>query len=155
MLYCIKNNTPFNFAYFIDRRLSGLEYNNKALLYARVMTTLFEYLKNKHPNDASRMIEVDEVTPMGRRKEKRARAYGGEDKLLKLDEEKVQASSNYKAKIKTQATSTEFFIFAMGKFLVVLVELSDPRRKSNHKFLGVDSEGGILYEVAHISERRS
>ncbi|GJS70954.1 hypothetical protein Tco_0703795 [Tanacetum coccineum] len=30
-----------------------------------------------------------------------------------------------------------------GKFLVVLFDLSDPRRKSNHGFLGVDSEGGI------------
>ncbi|GJX91778.1 hypothetical protein Tco_0345104 [Tanacetum coccineum] len=36
----------------------------------------------------------------------RARAYGGEDKLLKLDEDQVQASPNYKAKIKTQSTST-------------------------------------------------
>ncbi|GKF40092.1 hypothetical protein Tco_0120153, partial [Tanacetum coccineum] len=25
----------------------------------------------------------------------------------------------------------------------LLVDLGDPRRKSNHKFLGVDSEGGI------------
>ncbi|GKC17035.1 hypothetical protein Tco_1013817 [Tanacetum coccineum] len=46
------------------RRLSGLDCNNKALPYARFMTTLFEYLKNKHPNDASRMLEVEEVTPM-------------------------------------------------------------------------------------------
>ncbi|GJU15967.1 hypothetical protein Tco_1143933 [Tanacetum coccineum] len=53
MLYCIKTKTPFNFAYFIAQRLSGLDYNNEALPYARVMTTLFEYLKNKHPNDAS------------------------------------------------------------------------------------------------------
>ncbi|GKD53813.1 hypothetical protein Tco_1287200 [Tanacetum coccineum] len=53
MLYCIKTKTPFNFAYFIARRLSGLDYNNEALPYARVMITLFEYLKNKYPNDAS------------------------------------------------------------------------------------------------------
>ncbi|GJZ01087.1 retrotransposable element Tf2 [Tanacetum coccineum] len=64
MLYCIQTKTPFNFAYFIARRLSGLDYNNEALLYAKVMTTLFEYLKNKHPNDASRMIEIEEVSPM-------------------------------------------------------------------------------------------
>ncbi|GJY81091.1 hypothetical protein Tco_0493842 [Tanacetum coccineum] len=64
MLYCIKTKTSFNFAYFIARRLSRLDYNNEALPYARVMTTLFEYLKNKHPNDASRMIEVEEVSPM-------------------------------------------------------------------------------------------
>ncbi|GJW59647.1 hypothetical protein Tco_0108982 [Tanacetum coccineum] len=45
-------------------RLSDLDYNNEALPYARVMTTLFEYLKNKYPNDASLMIEVDKVSPM-------------------------------------------------------------------------------------------
>ncbi|GJT79005.1 retrovirus-related pol polyprotein from transposon TNT 1-94 [Tanacetum coccineum] len=64
MLYCIKTKTPFNFSYFIAQRLSGLDYNNEALPYARVMTTLFEYLKNKHPNDASRMIEVEELSSM-------------------------------------------------------------------------------------------
>ncbi|GJZ72578.1 hypothetical protein Tco_0636724 [Tanacetum coccineum] len=64
MLYCIKTNTLFIFVYFIARRLSGLDYNNEALPYTRVMTTLLEYLKNKHPKDASRMIEVEEVTPM-------------------------------------------------------------------------------------------
>ncbi|GJT27413.1 hypothetical protein Tco_0907688 [Tanacetum coccineum] len=64
MLYRIKTNTLSKFAYFMARRLSGLDYNNEALPYARVMTTLFEYLKNKHPNDVSRMIEVEEVTPM-------------------------------------------------------------------------------------------
>ncbi|GKE18591.1 hypothetical protein Tco_1426168 [Tanacetum coccineum] len=53
MFYCIKTNTPFNFSHFIARRLSGLDYNNETLPYARVMTTLFEYLKNKHLNDAS------------------------------------------------------------------------------------------------------
>ncbi|GKB54925.1 retrovirus-related pol polyprotein from transposon TNT 1-94, partial [Tanacetum coccineum] len=45
-------------------RLSGLDYNNDAFPYARIMTTLFDYLKNKHPNDASRMIDVEEVSPM-------------------------------------------------------------------------------------------
>ncbi|GJS07569.1 retrotransposon protein [Tanacetum coccineum] len=35
----------------------------------------------------------------------RGRAYRREDKLLKISEDKVQASLNYKAKIKTQATS--------------------------------------------------
>ncbi|GKB97685.1 hypothetical protein Tco_0983822 [Tanacetum coccineum] len=52
ILYCIKTNTLFNFAYFVARRLSGLDYNNKALLSAMITTTIFEYLKNKHPNDA-------------------------------------------------------------------------------------------------------
>ncbi|GJX15437.1 hypothetical protein Tco_0216269 [Tanacetum coccineum] len=64
MLYCIKTKDPFNFAYFIARRLSGLDYNNEALLYARIMTTLFEYLKNKHPNDVSRMSKVEEMSPI-------------------------------------------------------------------------------------------
>nr|GEV48907.1 retrovirus-related Pol polyprotein from transposon TNT 1-94 [Tanacetum cinerariifolium] len=64
MLYCIKTNTLFNFVYFIARKLSGLDYNNEALPYNRVMTTILEYLKNKHLKDASRMIEVEEVTPM-------------------------------------------------------------------------------------------
>ncbi|GJT65311.1 retrovirus-related pol polyprotein from transposon TNT 1-94 [Tanacetum coccineum] len=45
------------------RRLSGLDYNNEALPYVRVMKTLFEYLKNKHPNDVSQMIEVEKVSP--------------------------------------------------------------------------------------------
>ncbi|GKD63131.1 hypothetical protein Tco_1305239, partial [Tanacetum coccineum] len=49
---------------------------------------------------------------------RRARAYGGEDKLLKLDEDQVQASPNYKAKIKTQSTSTAFFIIAMFVILM-------------------------------------
>ncbi|GKA86796.1 hypothetical protein Tco_0808507 [Tanacetum coccineum] len=31
-LYCIKTQTPFNFSHFIARRLSGLDYNNEALL---------------------------------------------------------------------------------------------------------------------------
>ncbi|GKA11181.1 hypothetical protein Tco_0690614 [Tanacetum coccineum] len=48
----------------------------------------------------------------------RARAYGGEDKLLKLDEDQVQASPNYKAKIKTESASTTFFIFAMFDILI-------------------------------------
>ncbi|GJW53475.1 hypothetical protein Tco_0097560 [Tanacetum coccineum] len=51
----------------------------------------------------------------GREGKQRARSYGREDKLLKLKlgEDHVQASLNYKAKIKTQATSMMFFIFAM------------------------------------------
>ncbi|GJZ45305.1 hypothetical protein Tco_0592901 [Tanacetum coccineum] len=43
----------------------------------------------------------------------RARAYRGEDKLQKLGEDQVQASPNCKAKIKMQATSMAFFIFAI------------------------------------------
>ncbi|GKA83998.1 zf-CCHC domain-containing protein [Tanacetum coccineum] len=36
-----------------------------------------------------------------------------------------------------------FWYTSKGKFLVVLFDLSGPRRKSNHGLLGVDSEGGI------------
>ncbi|GJY09191.1 retrovirus-related pol polyprotein from transposon TNT 1-94, partial [Tanacetum coccineum] len=119
MIYCIKTDILFNFSYFIAKRLSGLDNNNKALPYARVMTTLFEYLKNKHPNDASRMIEVHEVNPIQEHREgeegkQRARTYRKKDKLLKLGEDKVQASPNYKAKIKTQATSTRVSQRAIG-----------------------------------------
>ncbi|GKA24880.1 hypothetical protein Tco_0710913, partial [Tanacetum coccineum] len=39
--------------------------------------------------------------------------------------------------------------------VIVLVDLSDPRGKSNHGFLGVDSKGEIPYGVALLSERRS
>ncbi|GJS51172.1 hypothetical protein Tco_0624534 [Tanacetum coccineum] len=48
----------------IARRLSDLDYSNETLPYATIMTTLFEYLKNNHPNDVSRVIKVEEVTPM-------------------------------------------------------------------------------------------
>nr|GEW36027.1 hypothetical protein [Tanacetum cinerariifolium] len=161
MLYCIKTNTLFNLSCFIARRFGDLDYNNETFPYARVMTAPFEYLKNKHPNDAYRMTEVGEVTPIdprlgtkgsndlgracmkistfnlykdiylqmkyqdpaffdltkGEEGKQRAKAYGGEEKLLKLlGKDEVQASSYYKAKIKTQATSTTFFIFAINLF---------------------------------------
>ncbi|GJW99014.1 hypothetical protein Tco_0180822, partial [Tanacetum coccineum] len=49
---------------------------------------------------------------VGEEGKQRARAYGGEDKLLKLSEDQVQALPNYKVKIKTQSTLMAFFIFA-------------------------------------------
>ena len=64
MLYCIMTDTPFNFAYFIAKRMEGLENNNEPLPYARLMSRIFNYIKNKHPNDTSRMMEVDVVSPM-------------------------------------------------------------------------------------------
>ena len=64
MLYCIMTETPFNFAYFIAKRMESLNSNDEPLPFARIMTNIFEFIKKKHPNDASRMIEVDDVTPM-------------------------------------------------------------------------------------------
>nr|GEV47042.1 hypothetical protein [Tanacetum cinerariifolium] len=48
-----------------------------------------------------------------------------------------------------------FWYTSKGKLLVVPVDLSDPITKSNHGFLGVDSDGRILYGVALFSEHRS
>ena len=58
MLYCIMTDTPFNYAYFIAKRMGALDYNNEPLPFARLMTHIFDYIKSKHPNDPSRMIEV-------------------------------------------------------------------------------------------------
>ena len=64
MLYCIVTDTPFNFAYFIAKRMESLCYNEEPLPFARLMTHIFNYIKSKHPSDPSRMNEVDDVTPM-------------------------------------------------------------------------------------------
>ena len=64
MLYCIMTDTPFNFAYFIAKRMEALDYNNEPIPFARLMSLIFDYIKSKYPNDQSRMIEVDDVTPM-------------------------------------------------------------------------------------------
>ncbi|GJZ74646.1 uncharacterized mitochondrial protein-like protein [Tanacetum coccineum] len=64
MLFCIETHTPFNFAYFLAKRMDGLEFNKDPIPYARVITTLVEYIKNEHPNDTSRVMEVDDVSPM-------------------------------------------------------------------------------------------
>ncbi|GJX10351.1 hypothetical protein Tco_0200210 [Tanacetum coccineum] len=48
-----------------------------------------------------------------------------------------------------------FWYASKGKFLVVLADLSDHRSKSNHGFLGADSEGGIAQGVALPNERGS
>ena len=64
MLYCIVTDTPFNFAYFIAKRMEPLHYNDEPLPYARLMTHVFNYIKSKYPSDPSRMSDVDDVTPM-------------------------------------------------------------------------------------------
>ncbi|GKC30272.1 hypothetical protein Tco_1037566, partial [Tanacetum coccineum] len=62
MLYCIKTKIPFNFAYFVDKRMNYL--NDLAIPYVRVITMIFEYIENQHPNDTSQMVEFDDITPM-------------------------------------------------------------------------------------------
>lgn len=64
MLYCLETNTPFNFAYFISKRMEALDYNDEPLPFSRIMTNIFDYIMKKHLNDPSRMIEVDDVSPM-------------------------------------------------------------------------------------------
>ena len=54
----------FNFAYFIAKRMEALDYNKEPLPYARILSHIFDHIKSKYPNDQSRMIEVDDVTPM-------------------------------------------------------------------------------------------
>ncbi|GKA30560.1 hypothetical protein Tco_0716865 [Tanacetum coccineum] len=72
----------------------------------------------EHREEISTKIHLFDLTKRGRRKAKRAKAYGVENKLLALGEDKVQASPNYKAKIKMQAISMAFFIFAMFVILI-------------------------------------
>ncbi|GJW60598.1 hypothetical protein Tco_0109933 [Tanacetum coccineum] len=72
---------------------------------------------DSHPSNVEMYLN-DEEDDGGERKQ-RARAYEGEDKLIKLGEDQVQASPNYKAKIKTQATSTACFIFTMTKLITL------------------------------------
>ncbi|GJV67887.1 retrovirus-related pol polyprotein from transposon TNT 1-94 [Tanacetum coccineum] len=62
MLYCIKTKIPFNSAYFVDKRMNYL--NDLAIPYVRVITMLFEYIENQHPNDTSQMVEFDDIPPM-------------------------------------------------------------------------------------------
>ena len=64
MLYCIMTDTPFNFAYFIAKRMEALDYNEEPLPFARLLTHIFNNIKSKYPNDQSRMIDVDDVDPM-------------------------------------------------------------------------------------------
>ncbi|GJZ34446.1 hypothetical protein Tco_0580263 [Tanacetum coccineum] len=61
MLYSIEAKVPFNFAYFVAKRMNY--FNDEAIPYARIITMIFEYIQNQHPNDESRMIEVDDVFP--------------------------------------------------------------------------------------------
>ncbi|GJU42168.1 hypothetical protein Tco_1195125 [Tanacetum coccineum] len=50
MLYCIQSNTPFNFAYFMAKRMVGMKTNDRLIPYARLLTRLFEVAKEEHSN---------------------------------------------------------------------------------------------------------
>ncbi|GJY85771.1 hypothetical protein Tco_0499797 [Tanacetum coccineum] len=63
MLYYIET-TPFNFAYFLAKRMDGLDFNKDPIPFARIITTLVKFIKNEHPTDTSRVMEVDDVSPM-------------------------------------------------------------------------------------------
>ncbi|GJT93631.1 hypothetical protein Tco_1082476 [Tanacetum coccineum] len=63
MLYSIKINIPFNFAYFMANRMLGSRTNGRLLLYARLFTTLFEYAENKLPNQG-RFPQCKAVDPI-------------------------------------------------------------------------------------------
>ncbi|GJR78512.1 hypothetical protein Tco_0149297 [Tanacetum coccineum] len=64
MLFCIETHTPFNFAYFIAKRMDEMEFNKDPILFARIITTLVEFIKNEHLEDTSRISKVDDVLPM-------------------------------------------------------------------------------------------
>ncbi|GJU98019.1 retrovirus-related pol polyprotein from transposon TNT 1-94 [Tanacetum coccineum] len=41
--------------------MDGLEFNKDPILFARIITTLVEFIKNEHPEDSSRISEVDDI----------------------------------------------------------------------------------------------
>nr|GEX38860.1 hypothetical protein [Tanacetum cinerariifolium] len=63
MLFCIETHTPFNFAYFLAKRMDGMKFNKDPVPFARIITTLVEFIKNEHQEDDSRVMEVDDVLP--------------------------------------------------------------------------------------------
>ncbi|GJS41539.1 putative reverse transcriptase domain-containing protein [Tanacetum coccineum] len=64
MLFCIETHTPFNFAYFLEKKMDGMEFNKDPIPFARIITTLVEFIKNEYPEDDSRVMEVDDVFPI-------------------------------------------------------------------------------------------
>ncbi|GKA14657.1 hypothetical protein Tco_0694303, partial [Tanacetum coccineum] len=64
MLFCIETHIPFNFAYFLAKRMDGVEFNKDPIPFARIITTLVEFIKNEHLEDTSRVMKVDDVLPM-------------------------------------------------------------------------------------------
>ncbi|GJT09970.1 retrotransposon protein [Tanacetum coccineum] len=64
MIFCIETHTPFKFAYFLAKRMDGMEFNKDPIPFARIITTLVEFIKNEHLEDTSRISEVNDVLPM-------------------------------------------------------------------------------------------
>ncbi|GJX71206.1 hypothetical protein Tco_0308377 [Tanacetum coccineum] len=56
MLFCIETHTPFNIAYFLAKRMDGMEFNKDPISFSRIITTLVEFIKNDYPEDDSRVI---------------------------------------------------------------------------------------------------
>ena len=63
MLYCIETGTPFNFAYFMAKRMDKLHNNKRVIPYGRLLTTLFEHIKAEHPDHARDWPECEIVSP--------------------------------------------------------------------------------------------
>ena len=64
MLYCIETCTPFNFAYFMAKRMDKLQRNTRLIPYARLLTTLFEHIKAEHPDHARDWPDCEVVRPL-------------------------------------------------------------------------------------------
>jgi hypothetical protein len=64
MLYCIETGTPFNFAYFMAKRMDKLQGNTRLIPYVRLLTTLFEHVKAEHPDHAQDWPDYEMVVPL-------------------------------------------------------------------------------------------
>lgn len=64
MLYCIETGTPFNFAYFMEKRMDKLQRNTRLIPYGRLLTTLFEHVKAEHPEHARDWPDCEVVGPL-------------------------------------------------------------------------------------------
>lgn len=63
MLYCIETKTPFNFAYFMAKRMDKLSGNRRLLPYARLLTSIFEHIKVEHPDHAEDWPNCEVIAP--------------------------------------------------------------------------------------------
>ncbi|GJS09447.1 retrovirus-related pol polyprotein from transposon TNT 1-94 [Tanacetum coccineum] len=50
MLHCIQSNTPFNFGYFMAKRMVEMRKNDRLIPYARLLTRVFKVAKEEHPH---------------------------------------------------------------------------------------------------------
>ncbi|GJX73108.1 copia protein [Tanacetum coccineum] len=99
----------------IFRKMSNLKesaYEGEIGESSKKMKMKFETMKGYEGDESQEHLKGNAldswfiVLEQGGEGKQRARAYQRKDKLLKLSKDQVQASPNYKAKIKTQATST-------------------------------------------------